>query len=414
MKLFTIIFVAALAGVGLGFAASVAEFGIDPPDPTLSGYRRADAIGERPRLELVESSFDFGTMHQNESNTHTFVLKNNGFGDLEIVTGQPSCKCTVSKVSQETVPPGEISEITLTWKTGSSKGKYAKWLPITTNDPAQPRARLEIRGLVIPKYDFLPPSIYASTTSESQSTEFESTLYFFLDPKAEILGFELTNEDIDEFFEIRYEPLPKDQFEGLGKDYAVRGYKIHIVTLPGMKAGPYHQSVLFNSSLKTKSPLRLTINGEVRGNIEIYGPNWNRRRSTLTFGTLKQGTSKRLPLAVSAIGKHCHDLTYQVKEVVPADLKVEIGDKRTLPDGRSVQTRVTITVPEDSAVCEFSGETDDELGRVVLATSHEEYPDVVLRIKLTVTPELAEKSDTVPTPKTSAEGTDQSENESGD
>jgi hypothetical protein len=339
----------------------------------------------RPRLELVESSFDFGTMHQKESNSHTFVLGNSGFADLEIVPGRPSCKCTVSKISQKSIPPGETSEITLTWKTGTTKGKYAKWLPITTNDPAQPRTRLEIRGIVIPEYDFLPSSIYASTTSSTKSTEFEAALYFFLDPDVQLLGFELTNKDTAEFFEVRYEPMPREQFEGLGKDYAKCGYKIHVVVLPGMRRGSYHQAFLFKSSVEIKSPLRLTINGEVRRNIELYGPNWHRGKNTLTFGKLEQGTSKRLPLAISAIGDHCQDLTYQVKEVVPADLKVEFGDRHSLPGGQSVQTRMTITVPEDAAVCDYYGETDDKLGRVVLSTSHEDYPDVVLRIKLAVT-----------------------------
>lgn len=109
-------------GIGLGFLRTAGEFGWTVGIPALAGTQQINTPTENPKVAVPVQTFAFGRMKQNETGTHTFVLANEGLADLKITPGKPSCKCTVSKVSRKTIPPGETAKVTLTWKTGKSKG----------------------------------------------------------------------------------------------------------------------------------------------------------------------------------------------------------------------------------------------------------------------------------------------------
>ena len=50
----------------------------------------------QPKLELKESSFDFGDIKQGKTVSHTFVIKNTGNVSLKITDVKAACGCTAA------------------------------------------------------------------------------------------------------------------------------------------------------------------------------------------------------------------------------------------------------------------------------------------------------------------------------
>ena len=118
MKVFICAIIAAALGIGLAVFHTVSEFGWTIETPLLAGTQDRAPLITGPKLVVGSTTHTFERMYQNQTGTHTFMLHNEGLSDLKIIPGKPSCKCTVSKVSRKTIPPGETAEVTLTWKTG--------------------------------------------------------------------------------------------------------------------------------------------------------------------------------------------------------------------------------------------------------------------------------------------------------
>jgi hypothetical protein len=382
MRIFIVVMIAILTGVALGYAATVAEFGWTTQTPRLDGQRREAGITAKPRLVIAEQRHSFGRMFQNETREHTFLLRNEGLADLKIVPGKPSCKCTVSKVSRKTIPSGQTAEVTLTWKTGKSRGKYHKSAPISTNDPSQPKIRLEIQGTVTPEFGFKPATIFASSLSQDKAAEFESKLYFYSQPDVKIRGDKMSDPGIAEKIAVQYEPIPDDQIR---EAFAVCGYTIRVKILPGMDFGNFNEAVLFETEPSMNSPVRLKINGTVRKPVNIFGPHLDRKTQTLNMGDVAEGAGKRMRLILHSTGKYRERVQPKLKESTPPGMQLEVGSSQTLAGGAIRQLPLVIVLPETAPAGDYSG--PEEPGRIVLETDHPDFPEIVLNVRLKVSPQ---------------------------
>ncbi len=380
MRLFTILVAAILVGVGIGYAATVAEFGISPPLPQLGQEDYHKAAGPMPLLAVDNLVHKFGTMRQNEEDQHTFVLRNAGRGPLVIKPGKPSCKCAVSKVSRSIIPPGETAEVTLEWKTGNSRGLYRKNAPIQTNDPKRSWVRLVVEGTVVPDFQFEPALIWVRTLSPHAASTHEAKLISYTEKPLELLDHKFSNEETKELFDLRYQPIGADDLP----EHATSGFVITVAIKDGMPIGPVRQNITFVTSPQTRTPVRLNFTGDVREDIMIFGPAWDRKTETLDLGTAVRGQGRKVKLSLHVHGEHKDDLQIDVREVVPADLQVTVGERSELPDGVTIRYPLEIVVPEDAAATELSGETPQDFGRILLGTTHPEYPEMDLKLKLRV------------------------------
>lgn len=71
-------------------------------------------------IQFEETVYDFGTIKDGESVTHTYKFTNTGTEPFVITSAKGSCGCTVPKWSREPIAPGESSEIVVTF---NSRGK---------------------------------------------------------------------------------------------------------------------------------------------------------------------------------------------------------------------------------------------------------------------------------------------------
>jgi hypothetical protein len=144
----------AVAGLAFGDepVGGAAPAGVTEPDGGESS--------EAPRIEFNSSTFDFGTMYQNEEVSHTFVLRNAGSGVLEIQRVKSSCGCTAAIPEKRELAAGEETTLKVTFKSGSRRDRVTQHVYVESNDPEQPRTDITVTGIVKVEVEVTPRSFY--------------------------------------------------------------------------------------------------------------------------------------------------------------------------------------------------------------------------------------------------------------
>lgn len=382
MKVFTIVVVAILAGIGIGFAATVAEFGVAPPEPKLlPDSKRAETSGN---LVIDETTYDAGIMMQYQKGEHTFVLHNKGRGAVDIKPGDPSCKCTGVFPSRKHIPPGETAEVRLQWDTARSRGEFNHGVPIViTNNPVS-WVRVSIKGKVFPDYRFTPGVVWVRTLSPHEKSTHQVKLFFFRDHDVKIVRQQFSNEAIADFFDVRYEPLSPDEIAN--EEAAKCGYLVTTSIKDGLPIGPLRQNVTLTTTPETTPPVVLAITGDVRPDVSVvgFGPNWNSTSLTLSLGEVKQAEGDTVDLMVQINGKHQFSTELKIAEVEPPLLNVKLGERTTLSNKVTDSIPLKIEIPPAAAICNHLGGDGQAAGRVVIETTHPLYPKVVIHVKFAV------------------------------
>ena len=101
-----------------------------------------------PKIEMLETSYNFGEIQQGESVTHDFILKNTGDADLIISAATGSCGCTVPQWPKNPIAIGEEAVIKVTFNSSGKSGKQNKTVTLVSN--AIPNTKvITINGNVI-------------------------------------------------------------------------------------------------------------------------------------------------------------------------------------------------------------------------------------------------------------------------
>ena len=103
-----------------------------------------------PKLEVSDKVWDFGTVWAGEKVSKTVTLRNTGNATLNITKVKSSCGCTATKHTKKELAPGETEEIVISYNTKKKTERVRQTVRISTNDPAQPIATIEVRGTVKP------------------------------------------------------------------------------------------------------------------------------------------------------------------------------------------------------------------------------------------------------------------------
>ncbi len=110
----------------------------------------------QPRLSLCEQDYDFGKIGPVQIVTHRFKASNQGSAPLEISRLEPSCGCTSTVVGQQTLAPGESTELEVSFNPAGQRGIVRKTVQVLSNDSAAPSQVLSFQAEVLP--GILPPT----------------------------------------------------------------------------------------------------------------------------------------------------------------------------------------------------------------------------------------------------------------
>ncbi len=100
-----------------------------------------------PKIQFVETSYDFGTVAQGAAVKHVFKFKNVGTDTLKIEQVKTSCGCTAAE-SSKIIAPNAEGQIAVTYNTGSALGKSSKTVHVFSNDVEAKQRSVTVHGVI--------------------------------------------------------------------------------------------------------------------------------------------------------------------------------------------------------------------------------------------------------------------------
>jgi hypothetical protein len=103
-----------------------------------------------PKIQLVETAYNFGEITEGTLVKHSFKFKNTGKTPLIITDVQTTCGCTVPTWNKNAIPPSQTDEISVEFNSTGKEGKMDKPITIIANTfPA--RTEFKLIGFVTKK-----------------------------------------------------------------------------------------------------------------------------------------------------------------------------------------------------------------------------------------------------------------------
>ena len=146
----------------------------EPSAPAIAAKPKAESVNQMsspktsqatpsavkgPKIHVTNEFHDFGQVGPGTYNTCEFSFKNIGTEKLIIEKVQSTCGCSVPELKKKEFAPGESGEVTVRFHAPSNKGETKKQLYILSNDPSNPRARIELAATVVVNVEVEPETM---------------------------------------------------------------------------------------------------------------------------------------------------------------------------------------------------------------------------------------------------------------
>jgi len=345
-----------------------------------SGASTAEKSGQ-PRAEVSETVFQFGSIERGTSMSHFFEVRNGGDAPLSVKVGKPTCKCTVGSLSTDVVQPGDVAQIELVWHAEAAPGPFRHGAPLLTNDPQQPRIELSVEGIVVESTMLYPAELLFGSMKAGQTREVSLYLMTFDDPAVEVLSYKVEG-DHDQKVEVQIEPVELDE---LPLKEATSGVKITASYQAEKRLGPISGWLQLKTNLPKAPDLSIPLQGNVTGNVAIFGIGWNAKASLLRLGSVAGAEGKQEKLKVALRGKNALATELEIASVDPPELKVTLGERLEL--GKElVHVPLLVEIPVGTRPMVRAGGASSEEAEIVLRTTHPLLPEVTvtMRVRFTV------------------------------
>jgi hypothetical protein len=316
-----------------------------------------------PRLTIVEPVKEFGEVAKGEKLDWSFLIKNTGTSDLQIIAAKPGCGCTVADFDK-VIKPGGTGKVTAHVDTASFTGPIAKTVSLETNDPSTPTSQLTIHAIVKPYVEAFPAGFVRFNMLQGEVNTQSVTLY----------------SDEDEPFEIKEVQVPGDwvkvntkkiENEAERANVGKKGqnqYKLDIVVGgPDAKIGPMADKVRIVTNSKHQPEYSISITGVIR-------PTYRVEPSALNFGEISPSD----PAATRSVLLHSNDLKTPEQFVVT---KVESNIPSITTAFKPLSQKGDYEVTLQVAKTAKPGDID---GWVKIYTSDKVNPVVTLPVKGTI------------------------------
>lgn len=222
---------------------------------------------DRPEIVLSETAFDFGSVAQGSKVVREIDIKNTGTADLLIQRVSPSCGCTTTALSSQTVKPGGSEKIRITFDTSGFFGPKKKTVSVLTNDPENPERVFTLTG-------------HVATGLVTTPTKIEFGEVFPTSAKAARVK-ELSLE-VDEG-----STLEVSQVGTLSKYLKVspvvkqgRRATVQVELLPSAPKGDLRDRVVFEFVDDRRAPVNVPVIASVKGDIRVSP-------ATISFGVVE-------------------------------------------------------------------------------------------------------------------------------
>ena len=393
MKSWHVVVLSVVVGVGLGIGATLLRLKLAPWDGTAEGAmgRQSDAspsqealTGARaPKVKVDKEEYDYGMMDSQSEGHHDFKVTNVGEGTLTLEKGDKGCKCTEFSIEKTRLKPGESAKVTMKWLAKSVEGQLRNRVTVKTNDPDRPRVELTVTGTVRVAISTLPDEVDFTRVEAGKPATMAVRVVGHLPEGFRIKKHEYVEPKFAEYFDVKITPMTEAQVKA-EKD-AKSGYVADVIVKAGLPVGSFRQILRLTTDLKTTPTVSIPVRGSVVSeDIVMVGRGLSGGLLDIDVVSPEKETERKLTLI--ARGPHYKEMSFQVLEVYPDVLKVEIGKTVALSGEPGNQTPLTIRIPKDSRSVNCLGFEQSPMGRILLNTNHPspEARKLLIRVRFAI------------------------------
>jgi len=222
--------------------------------------------GPHPKAVPVEEEYEFGVMEVGETLKHTFEIKNEGAAPLKLKKGPTSCKCTLSELAQNEIPPGESATIELEWHPLKVNDTFQQRATIKTNDPNRKEVKLYIRGKVQQIVMLQPLNRWnLGAISETEVTTVTGHIYSAILEDFNITKLSVPSESIT-LSQRPFNEEEKNEYE------AKSGYTIQVEVDPNVEVGQFDYPVTIQTDIKDGKTFTVNLSGHRNGPLSVIPP----------------------------------------------------------------------------------------------------------------------------------------------
>ncbi|HEX3581402.1 MAG TPA: DUF1573 domain-containing protein [Thermoanaerobaculia bacterium] len=330
----------------------------------VSAQEKSETAAKAPdkagRLTIVEPVKEYGEVPKGEKLDWSFLVKNTGDADLQILAAKPGCGCTVADFDK-VIKPGETGKVTAHVDTTAFAGPISKTVSIETSDPTTPEAVLTIHATVKPFVEAFPAGFVRYNMLQGDAETQSITLY----------------SDEEEPFEITHIDTPGDYVKVVPhkiEDPASRvqagranqnQYRLDItVGGPDSKIGPLAEKVHIATNSKHQPDYFVSVTGVIR-------PTFRVEPSDVNFGEIAPTD----PAATRGVILRSNSLkTPEMFNVIKAETSIPGVTANVKPTDHKGEYEVTLQVEKNAK----PGDLD---GTVKIYTNDKITPIVTLPVK---------------------------------
>ncbi len=317
------------------------------------------------QLRVDETSYNFGTMDQEQKGQHTFKIENVGQDRLAIRLAGASCGCSSVRLKeiewvgkeQKEMPstlaylePGEQADMVIGWETDHQLGPFSMSVTLNTSDPTNREVKFQIEGQIVPQVELSEHRLVINEARNDRETTATFYVYSKVRDDLEVKRVGSSNPLIS----VKFKPMEPDLMKKL--EYK-SGYIGEVHISPGMPLGPFQERLTFATNIPTRPELTLDLVGRVRGVVHMIP--WER----LDFKIVRVSEGATLKLFIKISGDK--EVTPKVTKVEPQFLDVQLKKTKTSRN----RFQLIAAVPKGSPGGNFRGvieiETDHPTAKLI-------------------------------------------------
>lgn len=197
-----------------------------------------------PKVELPDGNeHDFGIMQPEEEGQHSFTVKNVGDAPLTLKIGASTCKCTVGTLENESLAPGEQTEVKMAWTVKTNESTFGQSAELRTNDPTQVAIRFEIKGKVVRQVQLVPETLTFKEVASGEPIDLELKVYSYMGDEIELGQPRFTSDEMNELAEFEVTPMEIEQDDAEHSE-ATQAFLVKATLAPGLDQGPISQNLV--------------------------------------------------------------------------------------------------------------------------------------------------------------------------
>jgi len=378
------------AGVVLGLAATAVQLGSEGGDRVevlLWGSRseldggRSLPDGLQPEVHVDAEQFDFGVMAREARGSHAFKFENRGDAPLKVSEGPTSCRCTLSEVPADPIPPGESAYVSITWKARADEPRFRETATVRTNDPDRGSVELAITGRITETLELRPRELVFSRVAAGETQSQDLQLLSYDAPDLDVVGIHLKDAETAARFEVSVSKLSPDQ---LPDPDAESGLTLTVTVKPGLPVGRFQQQLDIVTNTSESSVLEVPVHGLISGDVSLVGPGWIADQSLLVLGSVDKSTGQRGKLTMFIRGDEADEFRITSVETRPEWLEIEVGEKRLVNRGKVATVPLEVIVPAGAPSVSYLSTSSNQPAEVILHTSHSRAKQVRVNIQFVV------------------------------